>query len=284
MIIPGEVLTLLGLNHLQPTVLSGGSIHQVYLLQNDSEAFVLKLSTEKQGKSMLEAEVDGLQIIQSSGSIRVPEVYRQGESGQCSYILMEYIPSTRHLDRPFGIRFGQRLAELHRNSADLYGYSRSNFIGSLPQTNDYQATWVEFYIAERLQPQWKKACDSGFFTASDQRQFDQFLKMLVARLPEEHPSLLHGDLWSGNYLASISGEPVLIDPAVYYGHREVDLAMSLLFGGFPDSFYHSYRETYPLEHGWEERVPDYQLYYLLVHVNLFGGSYVSSCLEVINRY
>lgn len=278
------VLAHLGMDHFIPTVLSGGSINQVYLLQNASQSYVLKLTGTDCTQSMLQAEADGLLTIHAAGSIRTPTIYQQDSIGDFAFLLMEYVPSTRHLDASFGTKFGRQLAALHQKTVPQYGYHSPNFIGSLPQPNRFHSSWVDFYISERLLPQWESASASGFFQSSHQRQFDHFTRMLASLLNEEKPSLLHGDLWNGNYLASITGDPVLIDPAVYFGHREIDLAMSLLFGGFPDSFYEGYREAFPLEKGWQERIPIYQLYYLLVHVNLFGSSYVPSCLDVIRQF
>ena len=279
-----EILKHLNLAQFQTSTLSGGSIHQVYHLRHQEESLVLKCSHASQGNPMLLAEADGLKAIAATQAIRVPAVLNQGELNGSAYLLMEYIPSTRHLDGGFGKKFGQALAALHRTTAEAFGYHSSNFIGNLPQENPWKDSWSGFYINHRLRPQWASAVESGHFGRNHQKLFEDFLISLPDRLPDEPPSLVHGDLWNGNYLACTSGDPVLIDPAVYYGHREVDIAMSLLFGGFPESFYHGYHESWPLLDGWRHRVNVYQLYYLLVHVNLFGMGYVSSCLEILQKH
>ena len=196
---------------------------------------------------------------------------------------MEYISSKRA--EPADMRrFGEELAAMHQIHTDSFGLSSNNFIGSLPQRNQKHSNWTDFYLLERLLPQLKLARDQGALSRNDIPSEDVVWHKLAQLFPEVKPSLLHGDLWSGNYLISTTSVPYLIDPATYYGHYEVDLAMSKLFGGFSTAFYESHQEHLPTEREFEARTDIYQLYYLLVHLNLFGASYYSTVSGIIKRY
>ena len=157
-------------------------------------------------------------------------------------------------------------------------------MGSLPQANTFHSDWSSFFIEERLEPQLVAARDSGYFSSHDDERFQRLFKSFPSICPAEKPSLVHGDLWSGNYIVSDEGRACLIDPAVYYGHREVDIAMTTLFGGFDPEFYSSYDEAFPMEKGWEDRLEIYNLYPLLVHLNLFGAGYLGSIERIIRRF
>jgi fructosamine-3-kinase len=190
-----------------------------------------------------------------------------------SFILMEFISSSEPSCRFFG-DFGQRLARLHRNQIELYGLDYNNYMGSLHQNNCFHSGWVDFFIEERLDKQVQLAVNKGLLAETAMKQFDRFYTRLDELLVEEPPCLVHGDLWCGNFIVSEKGEACLIDPAVYYGNREVDLAMSTLFGGFSPDFYNAYNEEYPLIPGWKDRLELYNLYPLLIHLNLFGSGYL----------
>ena len=179
---------------------------------------------------------------------------------------------------------GARLAALHRCSKDFFGLDHNNYIGSLRQFNHQQTSWVNFFIEQRLNVQLKLAIDSGMMDSKWLNEFESLYAKLPAMLPEEKPSLLHGDLWGGNLITDEKGEPCLIDPAVYFGSREADLAMTKLFGGFDDEFYTSYQHTFPLQPGYDKRFDIYNLYPLLVHVNLFGGSYKSAVANILKAF
>lgn len=205
--------------------------------------------------------------------------------GESSWILMEWLepgPSPPAMWK----RLGTRLAALHQARVEHYGWPTDNFIGSLPQPNDWLDDWTEFWRVRRLEPQLRLAYDAGWFEPSEREQFDTLLDRLddhLAPAAGDGPSLLHGDLWSGNVHAMADDEPALIDPASFFGHREVDLAMAELFGGFDTAFYHAYHEAWPLAPGCDEtRRTLYQLYYLLVHVNLFGGGYVARTISAVD--
>jgi protein-ribulosamine 3-kinase len=198
-----------------------------------------------------------------------------------AFLVMEFIeegPKGTH----FWQNFGKQLAVLHRCSNEKFGYSRNNYIGSLDQSNSWTTEWVRFFIEQRLEPQLRLA--EKLLSPADYRSFEKLFHRLEKLIPVEAPALLHGDLWGGNYLADEMGQPVLIDPAVYYGHREVDLAMMNLFGGFDSKVFEYYHREFPLEGGWKDRMGLHNLYPLLVHVNLFGGSYLQSVRSNLRRY
>jgi len=220
---------------------------------------------------MFEAEVDGLNELRAAGEIRVPEVLDCGTDAGGSYLVLERL-DLQQASRETERRFGQQLARLHRHTADRFGWFRDNTIGPTPQHNDWSDDWLQFFAELRLDFQVKLAGANGYDLAAEGRQ-------LAARLPELFsgydpvPSLLHGDLWGGNW-GSVSGEPVIFDPAVYYGDRESDIAMSMLFGGFGREFYRAYEAEWPMAPGHEQRIRLYQLYHVLNHLNLFGSSYL----------
>ena len=180
--------------------------------------------------------------------------------------------------------FGHSLAALHRHSSGFYGLDHGNYMGSLTQTNTKHPDWSSFFIEERLERQLIRAKNSGYFSTEDVVRFQRLFSQFKTLCPAEKPSLVHGDLWGGNYLVSGQGRACLIDPAVYYGHREVDIAMSTLFGGFDPEFYSSYNEVFPMEKGWRERLDIYNLYPLLVHLNLFGSGYLGSIERIIRKF
>ena len=177
-----------------------------------------------------------------------------------------------------------KLAKMHQLTNAFFGFDDWNYMGSIQQKNNQQSTWSEFFATQRIEPMYEKARSSGYFSASTTKQLIRLLDKAESLFPTEPPSLVHGDLWSGNFLFDNTGDGVLIDPAVYYGHREMDIALSKLFGGFTADFYDGYNAQYPLEKGWEERVPLGQLYPLLLHVALFGNSYVGQVEQILNRF
>ena len=232
---------------------------------------------------MFEAEAKGLSLLHSTGTIKIPEVILTGEAEGKSYLVLEYIEAGRRR-KDFYQDFGIKLAALHRHSSSAFGLDHDNYIGSLPQSNSQHSSWVEFFITERLQKQIALARNSGVISNSTIQQFNNLFRSLPEFIPDERPSLIHGDLWNGNYMMAADGSACLIDPAVYYGHREMDLGMSGLFGGFSQEFYESYHEAFPLAPGFEERVDIHNLYPLMVHVNLFGGGYLSQVKSVLSQF
>ena len=267
----------------QVSYIGGSDINQARLLKTSKGNFFIKINNAPFAADMFEKEANGLQLMASTNAIRIPAVVAFGQTDEGSFLLLEHIEKGY---RPEGFwrTFGQSLAAMHRNTAPQFGLDHSNYIGSLPQPNGRHNTFSAFYKNERLQPQLNMALSSKQLTTKDEKHFLNLYKKLPDICPGEPPALVHGDLWSGNFLVTSDGLPALIDPSVAYSHRELDLAMSRLFGGFDRSFYRVYEEAYPLEPGFEMRLPIYQLYYLLVHVNLFGSGYVGSVRRIIERY
>ncbi|EKV01844.1 fructosamine-3-kinase [Leptolyngbya sp. PCC 7375] len=257
----------------------GGCINQAYGLSDGQTTFFVKLNQASK-LAMFEAELDGLKEMYNSQTIRVPQPVCCGLAGANSYIAMEWLD--------LGSRgaawatMGQHLAAMHRISSDLgFGWHRINTIGETHQPNDWQESWLVFWRDQRLGYQFRLAQRrGGAFPQQD---------ALLAALPEllaghdPMPSLVHGDLWSGNAAITTAGEPVIFDPATYYGDREVDLAMTELFGSFPRDFYDAYEAVYPLSDGYPTRKILYNLYHILNHFNLFGGGYASQANRMIQQ-
>lgn len=267
--------------HIKATaVLSGGSINQVYRLNTSYGDFCLKVNQAGHFPGLFEAEAKGLHLLIEAGELEVPRPVFWDTLESHTFLLLEYIVSSRaRSDMMY--RFGESLARLHRHRTEMFGLGFDNYMGALPQSNRQHAAWTEFFITERLEPQVRLASERGFAV---RKSFENLYPRIGSWLPEEPPSLVHGDLWNGNYIVTGNGTAALIDPAVYYGHREVDIAMTTLFGGFSPDFYDAYEETYPLETGWKDRIDLYNLYPLLVHLNLFGSSYLGEILSILKRF
>jgi fructosamine-3-kinase len=240
------------------------------------------------------AEARGLAALReaAAGALHVPRVLAvfdavaEGAAGEPSWLALEWVEPGPRRDEGFGERLGRGVAALHARRDGGWGAGEDNFIGELPQENGPVGSWAAFWRARRLEPQLRWARDAGRMPgrAGDWDALFARLDDALAPAEEDGPSLLHGDLWSGNVLRGPGGEPVLVDPAAYRGHREVDLAMAELFGGFDGRFHAAYREARPLLPGYAEtRRPIYQLFYLLVHVNVFGGGYVERTAEVLRE-
>ncbi|MCD4685649.1 MAG: fructosamine kinase family protein [Anaerolineae bacterium] len=253
---------------------TGGDINQAARFEAGGKAYFVKWHNAAPPE-MFPAEAHGLRLLAEPGAIRVPAVIAQGNAanGAPAYLLLEYIETGRKGGGATMARFGAALAELHRHTADQHGLDRDNFIGRLDQPNPRTERWAEFYRDQRIGYQMELARQLGRLPKPREDLLTRLLDRLPEILGDEFPaSLLHGDLWGGNYLIDTDGEAVLIDPAVCYGHREMDLAMSELFGGFSTEFYRAYQATWPTP-DYNNRRALYQLYYIIVHLNLFGESY-----------
>ena len=259
--------------------ISGGDINDTYrLAMTDRDYFIKVNATDK--LDMFEKEADGLKLLSDSQSFVVPQVYHTGVFEQHAFLLMEYIEALYQTENPKN--FVESLAKLHQTTYDQYGLSYDNYIGELSQKNDFNNNWIDFYIRNRLQFQISLAGD--LIPKDMLHQFDRLYQKLPELLWIDRPALVHGDLWSGNYFYNLQGRAVVFDPATYYGHREVDLAMMQLFGGFSKDIYEQYQALFPMESGWQERLKIYQLYPLLVHVNLFGTSYLSGISRILSHF
>lgn len=278
-----KTLIRLPITAVQP--IAGGDIHRAYRLALAGGQYLfLKTNTSPQAAAMFRTESQGLALLGASRSIRTPKVFAHGSTPDGhAYLLLEYI-APGYINRLFWETFGRALANLHGNTSAQFGFAHDNFIGRLPQPNTRHDKWATFYAEERLWPQMLQARELGYFDAAAEQQLDRLCRNLGWLCPEEPPALIHGDLWSGNFLCDAAGQPILIDPAACFAHREMDLAMSRLFGGFDTTFYAAYEEAWPLETGFEKRLEIYQLYYLLVHVNLFGGGYAGQAEGVLRRW
>jgi fructosamine-3-kinase len=260
-------------------MVSGGCIaHTSIISSSYNQSYFLK-----QGFSgnMFRKEANGLKELKKSGAIRIPNVILVDDS----FLLLELI-STGPKKEGFFTRFANYFAKMHQYTNDAFGFYEDNYIGSTPQTNSRMYNWTDFYFSNRLLYQYKLTEQNGYGDATFQKAFNIVERNIdkIINGSEEPPCLLHGDLWSGNYMVDKQGEPVLIDPAVYYGHREADLAMTKLFGGFNDEFYKSYQANYPLKEGYEYRENIYLLYHVLNHLNLFGLSYKHHAIQLMNFY
>lgn len=266
--------------------LSGGDINDAFAVTLADGREVFAKTNPGADARMFWCEAQGLGWLAEAGAIAVPRVLAVSapDAAGPHFLALEMLHAGRRR-RDYDEVLGRELAALHQAGADTFGFAHDNFIGSLAQDNTPAATWSEFYATRRLLPQVRMAMDGGRMP----REWMASWERLAASLddivgPAEPPARLHGDLWGGNLHADAAGNPVLIDPAVYGGHREVDLAMLALFGGVSERMYDAYDEVSPLAPGWGSRVPLYQLYPLLVHVNLFGSSYLGAVERALRRY
>jgi len=260
--------------------LSGGDINHAALIRGGSTNWFLKYH-QNAPHGMFAAEAQALNEISEQGCIRVPAPIAFGNDGRTSWLVLEYLELTS--SGPAS-QLGEQLAALHGITRKRYGWNRDNYIGSTPQANTQCEDWTIFWRDHRLRPQLEMAQSAGhgsrLFSTGEQllERVDQFMD---DRQPAA--SLLHGDLWAGNKAFTTSGQPVIFDPATYYGDRETDIAMTELFGGFEPSFYSAYRAHSPLPDGYHLRRDLYNLYHMLNHLNLFGAGYLSRCESIIDR-
>lgn len=258
---------------------SGGSISQAYRVQTENKVYFIKYN-EEAPEDLFEKEARGLELLRETETVAVPEVQFYNETS----IVLEWIEGAPSLDTED--RLGQKLALLHRTGkGSRYGLHFDNYIGRLPQPNDWACDWVEFLRDQRLGHQAQLAEAKGYMPKRRKERMARLLASLDEwAVPSGPPALLHGDLWGGNWIVGAAGEPYLIDPAVFYGERELELAFTELFGGFSRRFYDAYEDVWPLSDDYRDRRPLYQLYYLLVHLTLFGESYGPSVDRVLAYY
>jgi fructosamine-3-kinase len=262
--------------------IGGGCINETYYLQGREQHYFVKLN--KAGTlPMFEAEAAGLKEIQNSHTLRVPEPKCWGSNEVNAWLVLEYL-ELRHPPNPHAEALGVGLANMHRTFSDQFGWFRNNTIGSTLQKNDRSAEWIPFWRQHRLGYQLQLAQINGYKgklqTQGERLMADLDVFFTGTRI---NACLLHGDLWSGNYSFDAAGRPVLFDPAVYYGDRETDLAMTELFGGFPAQFYASYQDAYPLEAGYRTRKTLYNLYHVLNHLNLFGSGHLRQAEQMMDK-
>jgi fructosamine-3-kinase len=248
----------------------GGCINRAFRIEGAAQAYFVKVNRPGT-EAMFAAEAEALAALQGANAVRVPAPVCHGRAGDFSYLVLEYL-QLGHARGDGAERLGLQLAQLHRHAAPHYGWHRDNTLGTTPQPNAPDDDWARFWHERRLGHQLKLAARDGYGALQDK---GEGLLAMLPRLLDHRPapSLLHGDLWSGNYGVLNDGTPVIFDPASYYGDREADLAMTELFGGFPPRFYAAYREHYPVDDGYRLRKILYNLYHVLNHAHLFGGGY-----------
>ncbi|SFT69404.1 Fructosamine-3-kinase [Algoriphagus locisalis] len=264
------------------SLVAAGSHNQGIRIECNSGVFFLKLNFDHE-RDILKKEAEGLALLRNSTFLKVPETYGNGRVGDYNFLLSEFIPEGKSKPE-YWENLGLGLAHLHLTSQISFGLETDNYIASIHQKNLQTENWVDFYIEQRLEPLIGKAYFDRLIPLEFLKKFQEIYPKLGEHLPKDKPALLHGDLWSGNVIVTPGGEPCLIDPAVYFGHREMDLAFSRLFGGFDSGFYTSYESVLPLEPEFEERMGLYNLYPLLVHLTLFGVAYLPGIERIINRF
>lgn len=258
----------------------GGDINESFTIKTSNGSYFIKINDAIAFPNMFEAEAKGLDFLISQSSFVIPEPIIIGTFENKAFLLLEYL-SLQNQGNWFS--FGEILANMHKRTAPNFGLEYPNYIGSLIQKNNEMNSWAEFYMEQRLLPLSIKARELGLLDKEDLRNLDLLHMQLGNIYPIEPPSLLHGDLWSGN-ASFCQGKSCVYDPAIYYGHREIDIAMTLLFGGFPKEMYTAYNTVYPLENGWQNRIELSQLYPLLVHTCLFGESYANQVRAILKKY
>jgi fructosamine-3-kinase len=281
--LPAEVSAWLAENGegevLSADPVSGGCIHQSSILRTTAGGNYFLKTNPQPMPGIFSAEALGLKSLQVPGGPTIPEVYLVGDG----FLLLEDLqPAPRR--KEFWLEYGRMLAQIHLQRSARFGNAEDNYIGSSPQRNGWMVDGLDFFRERRLGPQIQWGKERGFLTHSDLRQLETLLQNLDRIIPEQPSVLLHGDLWSGNLITDSDGNPALIDPAVYYGWAEADLAMTDLFGRYPDAFYAAYNEVNSLQSGYRERFKLYNLYHLLNHLNLFGLSYLPAVREVLREF
>ncbi|AXE20931.1 ketosamine-3-kinase [Runella rosea] len=261
---------------------AGGSINTAARVLTPEGTFFVKFNHAEK-EDMFEKEARGLALLRNTNAIHIPEVYGYGKNGGRAYLIQEFVENGGQHPN-FWRTFGQSLAKLHSHTQPFFGLNFDNYLGSLEQNNTFYENGIDFFVEKRLRPQAGLALYNNLIGAELYNRLERFYPLLKNLLPTEAPALIHGDLWSGNFLINEHGRVSLVDPAPYYGYREAELAFTHLFGGFDDEFYENYQESFPFEPHFEARIPIYNLYPLLVHVNLFGRSYLPPIERLIKRY
>lgn len=268
---------------LRTELLSGGCINHATAMHTSTGKYFLKWN-DRIPADMFAKEARGLSLLAESDTVRVPRVYGSGALQGKHYILLEFLDGNLK-NSSYWADFGRALAGMHRNNiGEKHGLDHDNYIGRLYQKNSPAVKWADFFIENRLEIQLDLAMRNGTVDRSFAKRYRAFYKHIPDLLPEEPPSLLHGDLWGGNVITGPEGQACFIDPAVYYGNREIELSFTKMFGGFGQDFYGVYREMWPLEPGFEQRVDIYNMYPSMVHVNLFGTSYLGGVEHVLSQY
>jgi fructosamine-3-kinase len=272
------------ISSVELTPVDGGSINDTYKVTiNRDTKFFLKLNSALSFPGLFEKEKTGLEFLAKQNCILIPSVVFSETHDNYQLLLLEWAECGIRTES-FWKKLGEQLAQLHSISYEQFGFAEDNYIGSLPQANDFTEKWVEFFMRYRLQPQIELAAHKGHLEKNHVDSFETIFKKIDTIFTTEKPSLLHGDLWSGNFMCNEQSLPVLIDPAVYFGHRSMDLAMTTLFGGFDKTFYDAYHYHSPLPVNYREQWELCNLYPLLIHLNLFGKGYLPDIINTVKKF
>lgn len=265
--------------------IGGGSINQTYQLQlANGTSYFCKINSASAFPHLFLKEKRGLELLGRTGAIRVPHAIAVSQFEDHQILILEWIESGAK-DKRFFKDFGEQLAQLHQHTKQHFGWEEDNYMGSVPQRNTPMVDWTQFFIQARLQPMVQACTDKALLTENDRQAFESLYKKLPQFFDaDQQPALLHGDLWKGNYMCNTYQQPVLIDPAVYYGHPTVDLGMTTLFGGFDKAFYESYQYHQPLPTNYHDQWVICNLYPLLIHLYLFGKSYYNSIQKTLKTF
>ncbi|GAB3418080.1 fructosamine kinase family protein [Niabella aquatica] len=259
----------------------GGDINNAWCIYTGDKRYFLKTNNANRFPGMFIMEANGLALLKRHSDLVIPHVIARGICQTTQYLMLEWLDKGPAITGA-QYEFGKSIAQMHQTTTDYFGLEEDNYIGSLRQVNTPCKNWTDFYAHYRILPLVKILADTRIFSAKDVIAAENFCAALDPVFPDEKPALLHGDLWSGNYFTTKNGCTGIFDPAVYFGHREMDIGMTRLFGGFSQEFYAGYQDIYPLETGWEQRLAYSQLYPLLVHAVLFGGHYISNVREILH--
>lgn len=261
---------------------SGGSINEAYVAQTEQGSYFIKYHRSAPER-FFTLEAKGLQLIKSTNTIDVPEVINYSDEKGKAFLVLEWVSGSKHTQTDK--RLGERLAALHQTKGKKHGFHEPTFIGTLQQPNGYYTRWLEYYRDRRLSSQLRLGIENNHIRGKRRSKLEKLLSQLDRWIPNNiSPSHLHGDLWGGNWIVGQNGVPFLIDPSFLYGDRHFDLAFTEVFGGFSEAFYQAYEACYPTDRYYEDCKPLYQLYYLLVHLNLFGEIYGSDVDKIVNYY
>lgn len=262
----------------------GGCINETHRISFGNQQFFCKINSATKFPHLFEKEANGLKLIANHNVILVPNVIDCFEANDQQVLILEWINEGERTET-FWKNFGEQLAALHQVSNENFGLNEDNYMGSVPQSNQLSSNWIDFFIQQRLQPLVEKSYSQGLLSSKHQAQFESLYKQLPSIFDEKQkPALLHGDLWSGNFMCNENDAPVLIDTAVYFGRPSIDLGMTTLFGGFHSAFYEAYNYQSPFPSNYNEQWEVCNLYPLLIHLLLFGRSYLSQIERTLHNY
>jgi fructosamine-3-kinase len=263
--------------------IQGGCINACYSIATNAGKFFLKINEAKKYSEMFASEAKALRLIASHVAGFTTNVITQFEHENHQYLILNFIERGSRRSN-FWEYFAQQLAGLHKNTSENFGLDHANYIGSVKQINTWHKTFSDFFRTCRLEPLLKNCIHLKLLPSSLAKHFDNLCKKFTNIIPEERPAFIHGDLWAGNFIIDAKGHARIIDPAIAFSHRECDLAMTKLFGGFDAAFYEAYHQHFPLENAFSERIAIYNLYPLLVHTMLFGGGYAQQVTHILRKY